>query len=253
MFSVLRGRLSYANVVATFALFFAMSGGALAASHFLITSTKQIKPSVLKSLKGANGANGANGATGPAGPAGAQGAQGPAGPAGAAGAKGENGTPGAPGGEGKQGPPGTTGFTATLPSKATETGTWGFVVTKENEGRSVAVPLSFPIPLRSEESVTGNPIIEEAGVHFIARGETATPGGGCGEGSVKKPEAEPGNLCVYGGAEEMQIAPEDVLITPAGVNLREQGAGATGAILRVLVLSGQAGGFGVGTWAVTAP
>jgi hypothetical protein len=64
---VLRGRLSYANVMASLALFFAMSGGALAASHYLITSPKQIKPSVLKSLKGANGAKGANGSAGPAG------------------------------------------------------------------------------------------------------------------------------------------------------------------------------------------
>ncbi len=253
MFSVLGRRLSYANVVATFALFFAMSGGALAASHFLITSTKQIKPSVLKSLKGANGANGANGAAGPVGPAGAQGAQGPAGPAGGPGPKGEAGAPGPEGKPGPKGENGTTGFTDTLPSGKTETGTWSFETTHENEGQFVAVPLSFPIPLHSEESVTGNPIIEEAGVHFIARGETATPDGGCGDGSVNKPEAEPGNLCVYSGAEELQIAPENTFITPAGVNLREQGAGATGAILRVFVKSGQAGEFGVGTWAVTAP
>ena len=38
--------------MATLALIFAMSGGAYAASHYLITSTKQIKPSVLGHLKG---------------------------------------------------------------------------------------------------------------------------------------------------------------------------------------------------------
>jgi hypothetical protein len=43
-------RFSYANVVATLALVLAMSGGALAASHYLITSTKQISPRVLKKL-----------------------------------------------------------------------------------------------------------------------------------------------------------------------------------------------------------
>jgi Collagen triple helix repeat (20 copies) len=82
--------LNYANVTATLALVFSMSGGALAANHYLISSTKQIKPSVLKSLKGnagANGAPGANGPTGPAGPsgpAGSQGKEGPSGPAGSA-------------------------------------------------------------------------------------------------------------------------------------------------------------------------
>ena len=58
----MRRHLNYANVVATFALVFAMSGGALAAKHYLINSTKQIKPSVLKQLKGNAGK------TGPAGP-----------------------------------------------------------------------------------------------------------------------------------------------------------------------------------------
>jgi hypothetical protein len=76
----MRRRLSYANVTATLALVFAMSGGALAANHYLINSTKQINPKVLKKLKGntgktgaagANGATGATGATGPTGPAGA--------------------------------------------------------------------------------------------------------------------------------------------------------------------------------------
>jgi hypothetical protein len=43
-------RLSYANVVATLALVRAMSGGAIAATHYLITSTKQISPRGLKKL-----------------------------------------------------------------------------------------------------------------------------------------------------------------------------------------------------------
>jgi hypothetical protein len=45
-----RIRFTYANVVATLALVLAMSGGALAASHYLITSTRQISPRVLKKL-----------------------------------------------------------------------------------------------------------------------------------------------------------------------------------------------------------
>jgi len=74
--------LRYANVTATLALVFAMSGGALAASHYLISSTKQISPSVLKKLKGANGKPGAAGKEGAPGPQGNQGLQGKEGAAG---------------------------------------------------------------------------------------------------------------------------------------------------------------------------
>lgn len=45
-----RPRLSYANVAATLALVVALSGGALAATQYVVTSTNQIKPSVLKTL-----------------------------------------------------------------------------------------------------------------------------------------------------------------------------------------------------------
>lgn len=71
-----RARLTYANVVATLALLFAMSGGAIAASHYAISSTKQIKPSVLKKLRGKTGRPGAVGAKGTAGSTGAPGAPG---------------------------------------------------------------------------------------------------------------------------------------------------------------------------------
>jgi Collagen triple helix repeat (20 copies) len=89
----MRRHLSYANVAATLALVFAMTGGALAAKHYIITSTKQIKPSVRKQLKGNRGPAGATGKTGPAGATGKAGPTGPAGPTGAT---------------GKEGPPGPT-------------------------------------------------------------------------------------------------------------------------------------------------
>ena len=47
----LRRNLSYANVTATLALVFAMSGGALAAKHYLVNSTSQVNPRVLRSLE----------------------------------------------------------------------------------------------------------------------------------------------------------------------------------------------------------
>jgi hypothetical protein len=56
-------------VIAYVALFVALAGGtAYAAKHYLITSTKQIKPNVRKALHGATGPTGPAGATGPGGP-----------------------------------------------------------------------------------------------------------------------------------------------------------------------------------------
>jgi hypothetical protein len=67
--------------VALIALFIAMGGTALAAHHYLIESTKQINPKVLKKLRGK---------TGPEGPRGLQGLQGPQGATGGTGAPGAN-------------------------------------------------------------------------------------------------------------------------------------------------------------------
>jgi hypothetical protein len=89
---MLKRRFTYANVAATLALFFSMSGGALAASHYLISSTKQISPKVLKSLKGHTGPQGLTGAIGTTGATGAAGATGKEGPQGKEGKEGPQGT-----------------------------------------------------------------------------------------------------------------------------------------------------------------
>lgn len=81
-------RPSSSTVIAAAALFFALGGSAMAARHYLITSTSQIKPSVLKALQGAAGAAGAVGSAGPAGPTGSVGPQGPAGTVGSVGPQG---------------------------------------------------------------------------------------------------------------------------------------------------------------------
>jgi hypothetical protein len=52
MFPFPKPRLSYANVIATLALVFSMTGGAMAAQHYLINSTSQINPAVLGTLRG---------------------------------------------------------------------------------------------------------------------------------------------------------------------------------------------------------
>ena len=114
----MRKQLTPAMGVSLVALFFALTGGAFAAQHYLITSTKQIKPSVLTQLRGKAGPKGEQGTTGPKGnagpagpmgPAGARGAQGAQGAQGASGASGAQGTSGALGAQGLQGPQGPAG------------------------------------------------------------------------------------------------------------------------------------------------
>jgi hypothetical protein len=82
----IRKRLTYANIVATLALVFSMTGGAMATKHYLINSTQQINPKVIRALKGKPGR------TGPRGSAGPEGKEGPAGEEGKEGAAGEVGT-----------------------------------------------------------------------------------------------------------------------------------------------------------------
>jgi hypothetical protein len=111
MFSRIRKRITFANVAMTLALVFVMTGGAYAAKKYLITSTNQIKPSVLAQLKGKNGTNGTNGVNGKDG---AAGVQGPKGDAGEKGLKGDTGEKGAKGDPGTPGTPGKNVVTASF-------------------------------------------------------------------------------------------------------------------------------------------
>ena len=86
------------------------AGAAEAVDRYIITSTHQIKPSVLTQLKGARGPKGAQGPQGPTGIAGPSGPRGTAGPKGDPGATGPQGPAGRQGASGAQGPPGMSGY-----------------------------------------------------------------------------------------------------------------------------------------------
>jgi hypothetical protein len=236
MLKAIRTRFNATTLVAVLALVFAMTGAAYAGSKYLITSTKQISPKVLKALKGASGGAGANGAPGAAGPGGPGGPQGPGGAQGPGGPGGPAGAPGKEGPPGKDGKNGTTGFTKTLPSGATETGTWA--VHAAAEGEEPALSLSFAIPLAKE--------LETAQVHVVGK----TGNGTTCPGSAEEPAAAEGNLCVYEGenfAGHVELASGKVL-KPYG--LLVSGAGTAGAVLlpRATALPAIAWG----SWAVTA-
>jgi len=254
---MLRNRFTYSNVVATLALVFAMSGGAYAASKFLITSTKQIKPSVLASLKGKAGANGAPGATGPAGPAGPAGGVGTQGPAGTAGT---NGTPGTEGKEGKAGKNGANGaagspWTAngTLPVGSTETGVWamgpvstGAGLTELKTAISFMIPLAKPIDNPQPCGGSGLP----ACLVHIFEGTNIPPGctGSVVEGErVTELKAASGNFCVW--IRPFSSVKEDNLDS-SDIETAEVGVGTHGATLVTQKALGE-GSKGEGLWAVT--
>jgi|HubBroStandDraft_3_1064219.scaffolds.fasta_scaffold02756_2 hypothetical protein len=118
-------RPSVSTIVSSVALFFALGGSAIAAQHYLITSTNQIKPSVLEKLKGDTGASGPQGPAGPAGPTGPTGPQGPSGQNGLRGAAGMQGPVGQPGPEGpmgERGPAGSSGGSSGLGTLTTVDG-----------------------------------------------------------------------------------------------------------------------------------
>jgi hypothetical protein len=285
MLSFVRRRLTFANVALTVALVFAMSGGAFAASKFLITSTKQIKPSVLASLKGkagpagANGVNGAAGSAGPQGPAGPAGAGSP-GPEGKAGAAGESvtlgtakvgkkagecevgGTTVSVGGKANavcNGKNGTTGFTETLPEGKTEKGTWAAsgmpyngIYTQPFPG--LLAPISFVIPLAGapEPHIIG---IEEG--EGEAHQSSVIPSK-C-TGTATSPGAQGGQLCVFMNREftsNLKTAKDTELPIPGLIydpgSAEGEAANPAGAVVLVFAEDGSKPLTTAGTWAVTA-
>jgi hypothetical protein len=237
--------LTYANVVASTALFIALGGVGYAAvklpknsvgsSQIMknAVSGSQVKNSSLtgsdikdKSLTAADftgsvsGPQGAAGAQGPTGAQGATGAQGPAGDIGPAGP-----------------------LLETVPPGKTLRGTFGMYGHGDvNNGLETASEsVSFPIPLASAPSVK------------VVQNGTASAPPEC-PGTAATPQAAPGWLCIYENREQNQRSGGYPQATAPGSAVSPSASryGAT------LFVQGQAAGtdwffWSEGTWAVTAP
>jgi hypothetical protein len=266
-----------------------MTGGAYAVTGGGSNGGAHATAQVAKKKKGKS--KGSKGQRGPAGPRGPEGKQGPAGPAGPAGAKGENGAAGAAGEKGAAGSPGSpgasgksvvlgsaakcasggvsvevegskspqevcngaTGYVDALPKGKTLTGSYAASSYAPGAGQGTA-RTAVNFLFRVENEAGQGPTI-----HYVPKGASAPPG--CASGSAQAPEAEEGNLCIYGEQEEnlysginsghpvvcdfTQTLEECPVIKPFARS-NPAGFGMEG-------LAGAAGSVAVfGTWAVTA-
>jgi hypothetical protein len=202
---------SYANVAATLALVLSMGGVSVAATHYLIHSTHQISPKVLRALKGRSGSRGALGPEGPQGQLGPQGQRGV---------------------EGRTGPEGVSSL-STLPSGRSESGVYGLrpdggeAVANGTMGESVtfALALEKDIP---EERVVYNDVATTS-THCAGPGHAAT-----------------GYLCLYSSAHN-GVATPAVIVDPEVATL-SAGAGRRGFVVE-WTLTG-AGAYDFGTYTV---
>jgi Collagen triple helix repeat (20 copies) len=222
-------RLGIPGVIAVIALVFAMAGGAYAAKKYVITSTNQIKPSVLKALTGKPGATGPQGAKGDPGTKGDAGAQGKEGAQGLQGKSGTNGT------NGVEGSPWTAG--GFLPSEATETGAWNIALAAGGQGETT---ISFALPLEAE--------LPASKVHIEPAGFVGTPGTEC-PGKATAPAAKPGSLCLYTGAETGGFEEAPSILKLDSFEESDKGSSTAGAAIVGFV---EANTHIKGSWAVTA-
>jgi hypothetical protein len=209
-------RLTYANVIATLALFVALGGGAYAATRLPAKSvgTMQLKRGAVTRAKIAPttlaelGGGAAVGST--PGPKGADGAPGPAGPIGPAGAI---------------GPPGPSGGIGGLvPSGSTLVGTY------VTDGEQGADAISFDYRFSTN--------LKTGFVNAIADPHC--------RGTVSEPAADPGYLCLY--QTEGNVLASTIHMRDLGTKVDGR-TGLTG----VMVYPQFNTGHSVGTWAATAP
>jgi hypothetical protein len=246
------------------------NGGSNTHSFTASAAKKKAAPKGKAGPRGPAGPKGAPGATGPAGPAGPTGAIGATGAAGA-------GTPGATGNTGPEGKPGTNGTSVstkaitsggtecagnggvkltpggdicngepgvihpgeTLPSEASEHGTWS-MKGEGGEGEQF-VSLSFPIPLKET--------LKETDEHLVEPGDIG-PATECESGTSADPKAAPGNLCIYEVYNNETHPDTPFIFNPEAKSPGEEPAvGESGTVLHFE--GANAGTLALGTWVVT--
>ena len=290
MFQSLRKHLSYANVAATMALVFALTGGAVAASSHNGGSGATSKATASVSAHAAPKKKKSTSTRGPAGPKGATGATGPAGPAGPAGVAGAQGAAGNNGSSGGPGEPGKPGESVTI-AKASEseceeggakfsnaTGTGHACNGEKGEAGQAGQEGNIKATLPAGKTETGTwgtrfegvteahsvasisfPIplaapLSEAHVKHVG----ATGNGATCPGTAAEPKAQEGYLCIYQGLTEEPAGTSQlgvVLIENPGVAFGEEseGASTSGAVATIAYVGPAERAQVRGTWAVTAP
>lgn len=215
MLSRFKRQFGIPGVIAVVALVFAMTGGAIAARHYIAGPVARgDHVAAASKQKVVRGPRGPRGPEGPAGPQGAAG-QGLRGPEGPAGPKGPEGSPWLAGG--------------TLPSGKTETGTWvaGVLAAEVEPGKGLGgSSISFGIRLALPPTVL-----------LIGKEKEGTEHAAECPGTVGLPLATKGNLCIY-TAEDQGLALTESFAFVGGALLKFKGAPSKAA---------------AGTWAVTAP
>jgi hypothetical protein len=220
-----RRHVTYANAMATIAVFIALSGSAYAATKLQAKSvgSRELKNGAVTKAKIAKSTLSAltakRGATGAPGPAGAAGATGAAGPTGAIGPAG---SPGA------VGPPGVTGAVGgVLPSGATLRGIYRADASVSPAEQTV-LSFGYLLATKLTEEVVGT---------------SGTPTAHC-KGTAANPTAAPGYVCIYatlGTTVNSNIIVYDMETTFGGQT------GHTG-----MVIYTSNGAWSQGTWAATA-
>ncbi len=245
MFKLTRREISFASLAATVALVVSLSAGAWAAKRYIITSTSQIKPSVLTKLKGKPGPQGAPGATGLPG---------------AVGAPGKN---GAPGNDGTNGANGISVTNTSLP-EGNPNCAFGGAEFKVGAGTPTYACDGEPGPLLDElpegKTLTGMWDVATnlfltgpeqglivASYQFVVNGSITVeegPSANC-PGTLNEPEAAEGFLCIYPFllSPEISLSLGQTFTYPTGAvaiaKIEFEGAPVESAMW--------------GSWAVTAP